>query len=150
MTTTPPSPRRQGRRVAETTPPAEMPSVPVTGVVASPVVTPDPHAPNPSTPPAWAAPAGPLDPLLRWRVTYLYRDDAPPPVPGGAVADQGYHLDEGDRDEQIGLHLPDDRLGRILIEERMYDDVTLRPLAPEQWRVLRTWTRTPEGPWGSV
>jgi hypothetical protein len=110
---------------------------------------PDPNAPNPAvTFEPLPAPAH-LDPRIRWRVTYLYSDQAPPPIPGGSVAGQTLHRSETGRDDRIAdVRANLEHLGRVLIEERMFDDVTGRPHVPELWRVVRTFTRDDTLPTG--
>jgi hypothetical protein len=90
-------------------------------------------------------PLGPDPDDLRWthRCTLQYGEDALPHLPGD-VADQTWHKDHGPA--IIAATRARDRveIGRILIEQRHPTDVTAGGTGDE-WRVLHTWTRTPDG-----
>lgn len=78
----------------------------------------------------------------RYRVTLFSSDDVvPPDVPGQQVEMSTCGTRElADQEVEIAVGRTD--LGRILLEERLVNDVDGRK---NEWRVIHTWTRGSEG-----
>jgi len=104
------------------------------------------HAVESRFPERYAAALG--DPTIRYRTTFLIGDGAQPPYVSGEVASQlltAHNPIESDTLAE-GLALMPDHIGRVLVEERQYDDVHHADRG-DRWRAVRTWTRTDDG-WG--
>jgi hypothetical protein len=84
----------------------------------------------------------PSDYAFGYRVTQTYGNDVVPPAVPGEVAWRQLHTDRADADQAIEMAVARTDLGRILLEERLINDVKLRQ---NEWRVIHAWTRTAEG-----
>lgn len=84
-----------------------------------------------------------LGPEWEWRCTLIYRNDVPPPQIGGEVAIQTVHQTLSSRDMEISAGQAREDIGRIVVEQRIRDEVTLRPPMRNSWRQVMTWTRDP-------
>jgi hypothetical protein len=96
------------------------------------IIMPQPHA----------EPYEPRTADYRYRVTALHSDDVIPPAVPGEVAMMTKHIDRAGADVAIEIAVARTDLGRILLEERLVDDVEGRK---NQWHVIHSWTRTAEG-----
>jgi hypothetical protein len=87
----------------------------------------------------------PYEPLLadyRYRVSLFSADDViPPDVPGQQV-DQMVCGTRASADQDIEMAAARTDLGRILLEERLVNDVDGRK---NEWHVIHTWTRVAAG-----
>lgn len=87
-------------------------------------------------------PYEPLPTDYRYRVSLFSADDViPPDVPGQQV-DQMICGTRASADQDIEMAVARTDLGRILLEERLVNDVATRT---NEWHVIHTWTRTAEG-----
>jgi hypothetical protein len=83
-------------------------------------------------------PYEPLPTDYRYRVTLFSADDViPPDVPGRQV-DQMICGTRASADQDIEMAVARTDLGRILLEERLANDVDGRT---NEWHVIHTWTR---------
>jgi hypothetical protein len=78
----------------------------------------------------------------RYRATFTYGDDVLPPRVPGEVAIQTVHEDRSSADMEVEAGVGRTDLGRILLEERLANDVQGRL---NEWHVIHSWTRTAEG-----
>ncbi len=110
-----------------------------------------PHMSSPADPPEpdGAAPhtrtEGPatIDDLRgQYRCTFLYADDVVPPLVPGETAIQTVHPDLLSANSWIEAGVARTDLGRILLEQRLLNDVEGRQ---DEWRVLHSWARTGDG-----
>jgi hypothetical protein len=79
-------------------------------------------------------------PRWRFRATFTYADDVIPPKVPGEVAIQTVHGDRLSADMEIEIGVGRTDLGRIVLEERLINDVDGRK---NEWQVIHTWTRGP-------
>lgn len=80
-------------------------------------------------------------PRWRYRVTLTYGDDVQPPQIPGEVAVQTVHGDRSSANSEIEAGAGRTDLGRMVLEERLINDVTTRQ---NEWHVIHTWTRGPD------
>jgi hypothetical protein len=78
----------------------------------------------------------------RYRITFTYSDDVIPPRVPGEVAIQTVHADRQGADMEIEAAVGRTDLGRILLEERLTNDVATRQ---DEWHTIHSWKRTSEG-----
>lgn len=88
-----------------------------------------------------AQPYEPLPTDYRYRVTVTYAGDVVPPLVPGEIAAFGTHVTRESADQQIETYVAGTDFGRILLEERLANDVATRT---NEWHVIHTWTREAE------
>jgi hypothetical protein len=81
-------------------------------------------------------------PRWRFRATFTYGDDVIPPQVPGEVAIQTVHEDRSSANMEIEAGVGRTDLGRIVLEERLLNDVKLRQ---NEWHVIHSWERTAGG-----
>lgn len=78
----------------------------------------------------------------RYRVTGVASDTVLPPAIPGKPFGVTWHADRPSADEAIEVAVGRTDLARILLEERLANDVKGRQ---NEWHVIHSWTRTAEG-----
>ncbi len=102
----------------------------------------DPPEPDGAAPHTRPGLANADDPRWQYRCTFLYADDVTPPLVPGETAIQTVHTDRAGADFEIEAGVARTDLGRILLEQRLLNDVQGRQ---DEWRVLHSWARTRDG-----
>ena len=98
-----------------------------------------PHKPvEPNEPPAQDTTTS----LARYRVTGVASDTVLPPAIPGKPSWVSWHVDRSSADEAIEVAVGRTDLARILLEERLANDVKGRQ---NEWHVIHSWERTDEG-----
>lgn len=87
-------------------------------------------------------PYGPRDGDYRYRVTATSAEGVVPPAVPGEVESFATFVDRASAEQQIEIYVARADLGRIILEERLANDVQGRL---NEWRVIHSWTRTAEG-----